>query len=708
MRRFMMLFAVGATTVTLGNASAGSAATAPIHAPYVTPFVSSLPWRSFEETVITLSAEPIKVVVARVPDGEAADADASNPPRPYDTVNPQYPVLFQGAANYGRRAGGGFEHKIVIPPLRPGLYEIFLDSKERNALQRFAVGTLGAIVDFESDDSALLPIDTRTMRRRSDVSLTGYTNTQSQIFRPGSDGLIHLPNDFSGTNLPNWPLGKLILTSTDGSILPLRYLIAMDSGPRTYFDTDRTTYRGGDHVHYEFITRQPASNKEASLSLSGPGANITQQIPINGRITTGTLALPLDVTSGVYRFVFDRGLSALSITDARTSKYEIDVRAATPHAAIGEPIKFVISARTLAGRPVPGLRIPYAWHFRPFIRGPIPLEQALPIDPELMRAETVTDADGNATITIRSPKDRATPVELIAYESGTGVLIATALAETFALVPQASGSTASFAPQIITTQQKSVSVTARGLANGDAILRYGSPPNFHWRVLTFQHNVATFSVSPPFDEDRIPVSIMTATDSEDAPPEQLLVAMAGEPHHLRIAVGCYQRDYEDGQSLHLCARIHDWRNRPARSNVTVTVTEATDADVAAANGSNDVLYSDLYAPPAEMGILYSSINTWKANPPTSYLYPETPRALNAGAFFISSNAHQPQPSGPESTLQPQTLYWFDQVATDKNGVLTLQLPWPVVARPAMYAIRITAFTAHGEVGQAFAFVRYHH
>jgi hypothetical protein len=707
-RWFITLWLISALTVRLATASPPvSAAAVFVPAPYVSPLVSSFPGRSFEETVMTLSAEPVQVAVARIPDANVADADAPGPRGPYNGVNPQYPTVFRAGVDYDHRTGGGFEHRIEIPPQRPGLYEIVLASRERTALQQFAVGTLGAVADFESSDSALLPIDTRTMRRRSDVSLAGYTNTQRRVFRPGPDGLIHLSDDFTGTNLPNWPLGKLILTSSDGSILPLNYLQVVPPGDRTYFDTDRGAYREGDRVHYELITRRPARNKEAVLSLFGQGANVTESIVLNGRITTGGVTLPSDVASGVYRFGLDGGLTALSITDTRASKYEIDLRAATPRVAMGMLVKFLVSVRTLRGRPASGVRVPYAWHFSQYIRGPIPIAASLSMDRDLKRAETVTDADGDATITIQTPSDRAAPVELVADDPDTNVLMATALAQTFAPIPNAADSLVSVSPPVISMQGDSVSVNARGGADGDAILRYGSSPDFRWRVVSFERNVARLSISPPSDEDLVPVSIMTASDSESIPPEQLVVARPGEPHRLRVTLGCYQPDNDRGQSIHLCARIRNSRNRPARSNITVAISEATEADVAAAKGSSDAPYHDLYDSPVEMGRLYSSVKSWKATPPISYLYPEPPRARpRAFVYHFGSARESVTVAGPESRLPPQTPYWLDQVASDKNGVLVMQLPWSIAARSTLYVIRVTAVTSRGEVGQAFVFVRH--
>lgn len=682
--------------------------TAPIAAPYVSPFVSSLPGRSFEETVVTQSAEPVNVTVARMPDNDVAFARASDWPGPHATLDPRYPVAFQAAFNYDGSMGNGFEHKIVIPPQRVGVYEIFLSSKERTAVQRLLVGTLGAIADFETSGSVILSIDTQTMRRRTDVSLTGYTNTEARVFRPGSDGLIHLPNTFWGTNLPNWPLGKLILTSSDGSILPMNYLGAVPSDPRIYLDTDRGAYRSGDRVHYELVTRQPMSSPEA-LALAGPSANFNQPVTLNARITTGTLMLPPDAGSGVYRLTLDRGLSAFSVADTRGSRNEILVRTVTPRVAIGEPVRFAVSVRTLRGGAAAGVRIAYAWHFLQYIRGPIPLAQALGMDPHLVRSETVTNGEGNATVTVPTPRDRATPVELVVYDPDTGAPIAVALARTDEPIPQSSGLSVSVSPSTITGAQNSFPVTARGRADGDALVRYGSPPNFQWRVVSFEHDVVRFELSPPSDEDSIPVSIMTASDSTSAPPVQLLIAKTGQPHHLRIVVGCYARDYRDGQPLRVCVRIRDWQNRPVSSNVTVTVTEATSADVAAAAGSGDAVYDRLYNPPAGIGIVYSSANTWQTNPPISYLYPETPRVPHfVGMAYALRRPGQYAPSGPELNLAPQTLYWLDQVSTEKNGELTLQLPWPVTASTGMYSIRVTAVGSQGEVGQALAFVRYHH
>jgi hypothetical protein len=331
------------------------------------------------------------------------------------------------------------------------------------------------------------------------------------------------------------------------------------------------------------------------------------------------------------------------------------------------------------------------------------------MEQHLMRSQIVTNGEGNATVTIPTPTDRATPVELIVYEPGTNALIAVAFAQTDAPVPQTSGSSVSVSPPTITSERGGVPVTARGPTNGDALVRYGSPPDFQWRVVSFEHDVAHFTLSPQSDEDLIPVSIMTAGDSESVPPVQLLVAINGQPHHLRIALGCYASSYRGGQPLRVCARIRDWRDRPVSSNVTVTVTEATSADVAAAAGSPDAVYDRLYDPPAGSGLLYSSVNTWQTNPPISYLYPETPRTPHfIGGVYALRRPGQYTPSGAELNLPPQTLYWLDQVSTEKSGELALELPWPLTARPGMYSIRATAVTSQGEVGQALAFVRYQH
>lgn len=388
----------------------------PATPPDVQAWLSQLPNTPLTETILTKKPEPIDVTIVRVRSSEFVAF--SKGPQPQETLDPGAPTVWHSISYPDITGPTSAKHDITIPRLHTGLYDILLRAADRSVVQRLNVGTLGVAVNRSFKNSVLIATDLRTGRQRADVMLTEYSEQGPRRFIPGRDGLIRFPYPWMGRTDMKPPLGLLVATASDGSVAPIASDWSISAWDPVYFETDRGVYRPGDRLFHRSVARYLPQD-ETYVWIAGSGTTaVATWFPFTDRVAEGSVRLPLDASTGIY----DQG--SIFVSDTLRSRFELEAGPVVPRVHAGQNARFVVSVLDRAGRPVAGLRVPYAWHnaTMPFS---FPLQMRVVGEPDgrLERGTAVTDNAGNALVSVPT---RNQSVELYAYDPDTHEIAADA------------------------------------------------------------------------------------------------------------------------------------------------------------------------------------------------------------------------------------------------------------------------------------------
>ncbi len=313
----------------------------------VWPNLHGLPNRVFFETIQTRTPQTVDVMVMQ--GGTVVAHIVSRPETP-----------------------SSLAHRIAIPPLPGGLYEVQLKCDDRTAIQNLSISTISVVVARGEGQSVLMGFDLRTLRQRRDVRAIAHTAGSSKTIWPERDGLLHVPNGVRTT-----------VIASDGSTVELKARRFHPAGP-WYLRTDREVYRPGDRVRYRFISQK------SSAAISG---SFGVRIASTQHVGWGSFVIPPQTVPG--RYLWD----TMSVTEGPEPPYRIKA-APWPYEAVSRtPSAFVISATTADGSPADGLVLRYDMNT---LGGP---------------RETRLDAYGNAIVWVEAPYGQ--DMDFSVYEPGT-------------------------------------------------------------------------------------------------------------------------------------------------------------------------------------------------------------------------------------------------------------------------------------------------
>lgn len=309
--------------------------------------LNALPERVLFETVVTKQPETIDVTVARIPLADAPRIDRWHPGWNGEMLDPNAKLVAHVVSVVDPQSGSPLQHRIALPALPAGLYQVRLSTAGMTAIQYLSVSSISAMLKRGDLDAIVMAFDLRTMRLRRDVTAVIYTSAGIRTVKPFSDGLLHFPRAWLTPGLQQSNTGGLAILASDGSMAafaPKPFLA--DPGQGSYLETDRQVYRPGERMHYRFISLAPVT--DAVLDL-GP------QVWTAHHVSEGAFVLPRSA-AGYY------DNNQTYVTAAHTPDYQIEVQplrfAVTPY----DTARFVISATHFDGRPIAGLRLYYAYN----------------------------------------------------------------------------------------------------------------------------------------------------------------------------------------------------------------------------------------------------------------------------------------------------------------------------------------------------------
>jgi hypothetical protein len=667
--------------------------------PYVIHDLQALPGHALSETVLTKAPQSIDVTVARVPTADAITIDQWRPGWPGETLDPRATIVRHFVSAPDAQGGSPLEHHIQLPPLGAGLYQVRLHSPEQTAFQDLNVGTLAAMINRGYNGAVLMAFDRRTMRQRTAALVLDYTPGGLRRFSPSNDGLFHLP--------PGWPAhgpicskdGGIVVTASDGSIIPFGPDVPSATGPcrpqmglGTYLDTDRHIYRPGDRVYYRMFSRAAVTTDQFMVA-----ANITwfgNLVQSMDHVATGSFVLP--ATGFDYwhpgEFV---------VTDAARSRYQVEAAAQTPRVNEGSTATFVLSAALLDGTPPAGLHLRYGWHGTN-VGENFPLRERAygtngggPAD--LAYGDAALDSFGNATVTV--PVDR-NDVDLYVFDPDTNELVAGARAVVDKAVPSMYRG-ANLGNDVLLLSLgtpavrpgTSAALTATSSSNGDALVFSGSAYDFNTKVARVRDGMAHVRAQAPPDLDDFTVGIsQPMRDGQQWAYAD--VAVAPKRHLLHVQLGCLSG------KVSLCIRVSNWHGAEVPARLFVDVTTATRAAIVNAMTRSDAAYKALYTPLRTD--FYSFTSSWSgslAPPGTSYLYTMPSRSGVAPSNHSPAPTPQPTPSPAPRTLPSETILWLNAVPTGRTGYLKVSLGNLRTQR--LYLIHVIALSADAEIGEAY-------
>ncbi len=152
-----------------------------------------LPGQQLSETVLTETPEAIDVTVARIPLDIAPSVKRQNPGGPGESFVAGASVVAHFVSVQDASGGKPLEHRVAIPLLAAGLYQVRLAVPQRVAIQYLSVSTMSAMFHSDGAETVVMAFDLRTMRRRTDVGAVVVTPRGLRRFKPSGDGLIHVP-----------------------------------------------------------------------------------------------------------------------------------------------------------------------------------------------------------------------------------------------------------------------------------------------------------------------------------------------------------------------------------------------------------------------------------------------------------------------------------------------------------------------------------
>lgn len=415
--RWVLVWAV-ALALASGNARAYFRVTAPRWT--VDRLLSAFPGHALREIVVTKSPQTITITVARMTPMEYV---ASLSVRDEDVPLEERRIVWSGSSQ--PKWPHPLEHRVVLPPLKAGLYQIRLDSPQRFAVQRLIVGTLGIVANRTFRGSVLMAFDLRTFRQRRDVRLLEYfEHGHRKLFGTGPDGFIRFPYPWMGHDRIDPQAGTLIAMASDGSIVPVSDGWSLSSFEPQYFETDRSVYRPRDPLYFRLIARY-ADTKEGSVWIANQTGQMSTMFgwfPYRDRVADGRVFLPVAAQSAGR---YDEG--NIFVADTSRSRFEIEAGPLTPRVRPGENARFIISILHADGTPAIAQRFRYAWHPE-WTGASFPLTMRMHDNPQdnLQYGDAVTDGNGDAVVSV--PARSSGDVEIYAFDPDDGAVAASARA----------------------------------------------------------------------------------------------------------------------------------------------------------------------------------------------------------------------------------------------------------------------------------------
>jgi hypothetical protein len=354
-----------------------------------------LPKRVLFEMVVTEQPETVDVTIVRIPIADVTKIDRWDPGSNGETLDPSAEPVAHVVSLADMQSGSPLKHRIAIPPLPGGLYQVCLSTADVTAIQYLSVSSISAMLKRGASDAVVMAFDLRTMRQRRDVTAVVYAAAGIRTVKPSRDGLLHFPRLWLTPGLKKTNIGTLVVVASDGSTVafkPERF--SSDLGRGTYLQTDRQIYRPGDRLYYRFISLEPTTNTFLDL---GP------EIWSAHHVTEGSFVLPRSAATGYYEDY------QIFVTTADATEYQIEAAPLRFVVSPGDPARFVISATRLDGEPVAGL--------------PLYFEPSGSKGPGAIRL----DRWGNATVTV--PTTPGSDVQLTVYGPDMHSVVATAWAQ---------------------------------------------------------------------------------------------------------------------------------------------------------------------------------------------------------------------------------------------------------------------------------------
>ena len=713
-----------------------------------------LPERVLFEMVVTKQPETVDVTVTRIPIADVTKIDRRDPGWNGETLDPTAEPVAHVVSVADMQSGSPLKHRIAIPPLPGGLYQVRLSTADVTAIQYLSVSSISAMLKRGASDAVVMAFDLRTMRQRRDVTAVVYAAAGVRTVRPLRDGLLHFPRLWLTPDPKKTNIGGLVVVASDGSIVafePERFSSRLGQG--SYLQTDRQIYRPADRLYYRFISLEPATNTFLDL---GP------EIWSAHHVTEGSFVLPRSAATGYHEN------DQIFVTTADATEYQVEAAPLRSVVAPGDPARFVISATRLDGEPVAGLPL----YFEPSgSKGPgaVRLDRwgnatvIVPTTPGSSVQLTVYGPDMQSVvatawaqvrareafiniyapqlalpntcyaIAIKPTNDRgaAEPSRALVFEDWSGpahVLSVSSAAVTerklttgpggYAITRWCAGATAGaywvgarddaartknrapifvnenpeHAEQFIWTfrdslqpvARKAVAVTAVSETDGDALVLSGSDRDFHATVVRFQNGVTRFSLAYAHRLDDLDGAIYEPTVGGRAT-GYINVALSPELHKLDVAIGCLSGLKK------VCVRVASAGGARMVARLFVDVSPTSEAAIA--NTLNyprayESVYG-AYSPDSDVTM------RWRGGlgtPATSYLY------SRAKAAYVAPIQPPPRP------ISYPALIWVNGVSTNRNGYAVVPLRATfIIGR--LYLVHVTAVSADGDVGEAYAWKR---
>jgi len=639
-------------------------------------------------------------------------------------------------------------HRIAIPPLPGGLYDVQLKSNDATATQHLSVSTISVVIARGATTNVLMAFDLRTLRQRRDVRAIVATARGSETISPSSDGLIRAPSGM-----------RARVTASDGSTVELSARRFDPTGP-WYLQTDREVYRPADRVRYRFISKRP------SAAISG---DFGVRIASTNHVGWGSFVIPRQTVPG--RYLRD----TITVSGSSEPPYRIEA-APWPYEAVArEPTAFVVSATNPDGSPAAGLVLRYnanvlgapretrldasgnamlwviapyrqdldfsvyepgtqriaaeSWAHSNWQKEMIGVYAPMLANPNTCYAIAVTrqDAHGNlvpnqpltfeASLMPRPLLDVPGSIQHLVTGPG-GLAIARwcapedARAYRFTVKDNPPGQLQgigwmqindnlqnaqeqiwAFPDRSQTSLGVPVNVTATSVRDADALVAAGSPNDPHVFVVPFREGVAHFLLAPRSEADEVEAKIEAGTPGGEAP-GNVFVAVRPQRHRLAVSIGCLR------ELARICVRVANAGGHATPARLFIDVDPTTLAAVLSRQTGllPELAYSAVFA-----------VTPWPAvstpwgggllTPPVSYLYPS---AANAAARVLIVRANTPPHSEPMPSLPP--LVWLNDVPTDRRGTATMRLS-PSFVAGRLYSVHVIAVNDDGDVGEAYAWYR---
>ncbi len=689
----------------------------------VWPNLHGLPNRIFFETIQTRTPQTVDVTVMQ--GGTVVAHIVSRPETP-----------------------SSLAHRIAIPPLPGGLYEVQLKGDDRTAIQNLSISTISVLVARGEGQSVLMGFDLRTLQQRRDVRAIVDIAGSSKTIWPERDGLLHVPSGMRAT-----------VIASDGSTVELKARRFDPTGP-WYLQTDREVYRPGDRLRYRFISKRPLAAISADLGV---------RIASTNYVGWGSFVIPPQTVPG--RYLRD----TITVSGSPEPPYRIEA-APWPYEAVArEPTAFVVSATNADGSPAAGLVLRYdsnvlgapretrldasgnamvwvtapygqdlhflvyepatqriaaeSWAHSNWQKEMIGVYPPMLANPNTCYAVAVTRQDPHGNFVTNQPltfeastlprpffeapgsiqhlvtgpgglaiarwcaPQNARAYEFTVKDDPPGQLQGIGAIQINDNLQNAQEQIWAFPDRSQTSLGVPVNVTATSVRDADALVATGSPNDPHVFVVPFREGVAHFLLAPRSETDEVEAKIEAGTPGGEAT-GNVFVAVRPQRHRLAVSIGCL-RDL-----VRICVRVADAGGHATPARLFIDVNPTTLAAVL--NGQTGLLpepaYSALFADTP-----WPAVSTpWGGGlltPPVSYLYPS---AANAAARVLIERANTP-PQHSELMPSLPPVVWLDDVATDRRGTATLRLS-PRFVAGRRYSVHVIAVSNDGDVGEAYAWV----